>query len=147
MRPSTIENRRIVIINCPSYQNLLSYESAQLGPAQLLLWQRTPDLQLTSRKPPRKQLVETEHDKTISALNEKMQNVEKMSETWNFRGTRTPPVLHDVESSGLLLFSFCLCFGTLRCLSGSFPRLACLSRLSTCALEEHSPKPWKTLQR
>ena len=37
--------------------------------------------------------------------------------------THTPPVLHDVESSGLLLFPFCLCFGTLCCLSGSFPRL------------------------
>ena len=144
----TIVNGRTVIINYPSYYSLLSYESAQLGPAQLLLWQRTPDLQLTSRKPPGKQLVETKHDKAIPAPNEI--NAEPSQNVTNLElqsSTHTPPVLHDVESSGLLLFPFCLCFGTLCCLSGSFPRLACLSGLSHSALEEHSAKAWRTSQR
>ena len=86
---STIVNSQIVIINCPLHHSLLSDESTQLGPAQLLLWQRIPDLQLTSRKPPGEQLVQTKHDKAIAASNDKMQNAMNMSETWNIKGTHT----------------------------------------------------------
>ena len=116
---STNRHYQLPIVLQPAFIRVCS-----LGPAQLLLWQRTPDLQLTSRKPPGKQLVETKHDKAISAPNKK--NAEPSQNVTNLElqsSTHTPPVLHDVESSGLLLFPFCLCFGTLCCLSGSFPRL------------------------